>query len=152
MNPTIVYIDMDDVMCDYSTSLRHAQQKYPCVPFPQSLPGFYVNLHPIAGAIKAVNQLRETFNVYVLTAPSTKNPLSYTEKRLWIENHFGYPFTERLIISPNKGLLKGDFLVDDNASGKGQENFEGELIQFGSQSFPDWPTVLQRLVGDNEEG
>lgn len=152
MSQTIVYIDMDDVMCDYSTSLRHAQQKYPHVPFPQSLPGFYVNLRPVAGAIKAVNQLRETFNVYVLTAPSTKNPLSYTEKRLWIENHLSYPFTERLIISPNKGLFKGDFLVDDNTSGKGQENFEGELIQFGSQSFPDWTSVLQRLLGDNQDG
>ena len=88
----------------------------------------------------------------MLTAPSTKNPLSYTEKRLWIENHFSYPFTERLIISPNKGLFKGDFLVDDNTSGKGQENFEGELIQFGSQSFPDWTSVLQRLLGDNQDG
>lgn len=146
MQSAIVYVDMDDVMCDYSTSLRLARKTHTSVPFPQSLPGFFRNLPPISGAIDAVNQLRDMFDVYVLTAPSTKNPLSYTEKRLWIENHFDYQLTEKLILSPNKGLLLGEFLIDDNVQGKGQESFAGELLQFGSTNYPDWDAVLERLV------
>jgi 5'(3')-deoxyribonucleotidase len=54
--------------------------------------------------------------------------------------------TEKLIISPNKGLLKGDILIDDIVEGKGQEHFEGELIHFGSAKFPDWESVLERVA------
>ena len=50
---------------------------------------------------------------------------------------------ERLIISPNKALLKGDYLIDDNVEGKGQEGFEGCLVQYGSRSYPDWSAVLK---------
>jgi hypothetical protein len=42
-------------------------------------------------------------------------------------------------------LLKGDILIDDLISGRGQENFEGEVMQFGSVSFPDWKTVMAQL-------
>ena len=48
---------------------------------------------------------------------------------------------ENLIISPNKGLNKGHYLIDDCLSGKGQEFFEGKLIHFGSDTFPDWASV-----------
>ena len=87
----------------------------------------------------------EKFDPYILTAPSTRNPFSYTEKRVWIEKYFGVEFTEKLIISSNKGLLKGDILIDDLISGRGQENFEGKIMQFGSANYPDWKTVIARL-------
>jgi hypothetical protein len=47
----------------------------------------------------------------------------------------------KLIISPNKGLNRGHYLIDDCDSGKGQELFEGELIHFGHADYPDWNTV-----------
>lgn len=144
----VLYIDMDDVMCDFTGSYRSYRHTHPHVAFPQSIPGFFVNLKPIEGAIEAVRKLREcgNFDVYVLTAPSTRNPLSYMEKRIWIENQFGYEFTHNLIICANKGLLRGDFLIDDNFEGKGQEHFSGELIHFGSNRFPTWERVLNMLV------
>ena len=117
----------------------------PDVAFPQGVPGFFQSLDPMDGAISAINELREQFDVYVLTAPSTRNAHSYSEKRIWIEEHFDYPFTKKLILSPNKGLLKGDYLVDDHTAGKGQDSFEGMLIEFGSKAFPDWQTVLTYL-------
>ena len=48
----------------------------------------------------------------------------------------------KLIISPNKGLNKGDYLIDDNKSGRGQENFEGELIHFGTEGLYNWAEIL----------
>ena len=143
----IVYIDMDDVLCDYTTAFNNAIEETPGIAFPQSQYGFYANLAPITGAIESVQKLinSEKFDPYILTAPSTRNPFSYTEKRVWIEKYFGVEFTVKLIISPNKGLLKGDILIDDLISGRGQENFEGKIMQFGSADYPDWKTVIARL-------
>jgi len=148
----IVYIDMDDVLCDYTTAFNNAIEETPSIAFPQSQYGFYANLTPITGAIESVKKLinSEVFEPYVLTAPSTRNPFSYTEKRVWIEKYFGIEFTEKLIISPNKGLLKGDILIDDLISGRGQESFEGKIMQFGSANFPDWKTVIARLETLND--
>jgi len=143
----IVYLDMDDVLCDYTRAFDDAIKETPSISFPQSQFGFYQNLKPIKSAISSALWLLQSkdFEPYILTAPSTRNPFSYTEKRVWVENHLGLAFVERLIISPNKGLLKGDLLIDDLAMGRGQENFEGELILFGSSDFPDWHSVTTYL-------
>jgi len=142
----ILYIDMDDVLCDFTSAHSTRLLESPEQPYPQSQKGFYENLIPIDGGIRAVTTLRNHFDVYLLTAPSTMNPLSYTEKRLWVEAHLGYEMVLRLIISPNKGLLMGDFLIDDHAEGRGQEHFQGELIQFTSALYPDWKSVINYLL------
>lgn len=136
---------MDDVLCAYSVAHADALRADPGVAFPQGASGFFTSLRPIEGAIQSVEELRQLHDVYVLTAPSTRNAHSYTEKRLWIERYFGYAFTKRLILSPDKGLLRGDYLIDDHMCGRGQERFEGMLIQFGSRRFPDWNAVLAIL-------
>ena len=61
------------------------------------------------------------------------------------KNRLGQEFVEKLIISKHKHLNKGDYLIDDMASGCGQDKFEGELIQFGTDKFPDWPSVVKYL-------
>ena len=67
----IVYIDMDDVLCDYTTAFNNAIEETPSIAFPQSQYGFYANLAPITGAIESVKKLikSEIFDLYVLTAP-----------------------------------------------------------------------------------
>ena len=145
-----VYIDMDDVMCQFSKAYHKSKINNPELQYPQSIEGFFLALEPIPDAIDIVNGLRSDFDVSVLTAPSTRNPHSYTEKRLWIEKYFDYAFTKKLIISPNKALLKGDYLVDDYSEGKGQDKFEGTLVHFGTSDFPDWQTVDTFLRKEDE--
>lgn len=144
---SIVYIDMDDVLCDFTGAYKLSRLQTPGVVFPQSQYGFFTNLVALPNAIESVKTLirSESYDPYILTAPSVKNPLCYTEKRVWIEQKFGIEFVKKLIISPNKSLLKGDFLIDDNRSGKGQEGFEGELIHFGSDDFLNWISVMEYL-------
>lgn len=142
---TIVYIDMDDTICRLQPALDEARKRDPDTRFPQGVPGFFENLDPIPGAIRAVNQLRSRADVYILTAPSVRNAHCYTEKRLWIEKHFDLDFCDKLIICPNKALLKGDIIIDDYNEGRGQENFEGRLIHFGSADYPGWDSVLKEL-------
>lgn len=143
----IIYIDMDDVLCDFSGAHAQALKATPGIAFPQSQHGFFSGLKPLEGAIDAVLALIESpqYNPYILTAPSTRNPFSYTEKRVWIESMFGYEFVKKLIICANKGLLKGSILVDDNVSGKGQEDFEGKLIQYGSGQYQNWASIRNEL-------
>lgn len=140
----IIYVDMDDVLCAFSK--RHAEEiaQSPEIVYPQSQYGFFRGLDPIPGGIEAINtfQALEQFEVYILTAPSVLNPLCYTEKRLWVEDHFDFNMASRLIISPHKHLSKGDYLIDDNLSGKGQERFEGKLLHFGSEAYPNWERVM----------
>lgn len=143
----IVYIDMDDVLCDFTGAHREALAKNPGIQFPQSQYGFFANLEAIAGGIASVKAMiaSEVYDPYILTAPSIRNPLCYTEKRVWIETYFGLAFVDKLIICPNKALLKGDILIDDHIEGKGQEQFEGRLIHFGSKQFPNWKSVCKEL-------
>lgn len=144
----IVYVDMDDVLCHFTRRFEQKLLANPKIQYPQCEYGFFASLDPISGASDAMNRFQKLteakkYNVYILTSPSTKNPLSYTEKRIWVENNIGDFWLERLIISPNKSLLKGDVLIDNNVSGKGQEDFEGKLIHFGNTEYPTWERVMR---------
>jgi 5'-nucleotidase len=143
----IVYVDMDGVLCDYWGAHERDRLRNPAQPFPQSVAGFYRGLAPIEGAIEDFASLTANpkLDVHILTAPSIYNPLCYTEKRLWVEDHLGFEAVSRLIIAPDKSLLKGHMLIDDQTEGRGQERFEGKLIHFGSEKWPNWPAVLSYL-------
>lgn len=142
-NQKVVYVDMDHTLCDFSASYLKYKEDFPQVEFPHSIPGFFSGLAPMPNAIEVYHWLNNQDNVdlYILTAPSVRNPSSYTEKRLWVEEHLGIDAAYKLIISPNKGLNLGRFLIDDYIEGKGQENFEGQILQFGSSEYPDWNSI-----------
>lgn len=137
---------MDGVLCDFHGAHKKAKELNPDKKYPQSEYDFFRKLEPIIDSIDSIRLLQDMeFDVYILTAPSVYNPMCYTEKRMWVEDHFGMGMVEKLIISPNKGLNKGDFLIDDFPSGRGQDTFEGELIHFGSDKFPNWEEVIAYL-------
>ncbi|AMO68450.1 5' nucleotidase [gamma proteobacterium BDW918] len=140
---TIIYVDMDHVLCDYKAGFAQWQAKYPEMKYPQSRPGMYLSLKPMDGAIDTYLWLHNhpKTAVFILTAPSVKNPHCYAEKRVWVEQYLGMDAAHNLIISSHKGLNRGDYLIDDNIAGKGQDLFEGKLTHFGSEYFPDWIAV-----------
>ncbi|MEY3450883.1 MAG: hypothetical protein RL711_708 [Bacteroidota bacterium] len=135
----IVYVDMDDTLCDF-TKAYFSLKSDECY-YPQSTYGFFRNLEPIEDAIESYKILEEHFDVYILTAPSVHNPLCYSEKREWVEKHLGFETCRKLIISPNKALLKGHYLIDDRV----HNGFEGEHIHFGTV-FKKWKTVIKHLI------
>lgn len=149
----IVYIDIDDTLADFNGAMVNAKLRNQAMPFPQAEYGFYSNLTPINGAVNAVKWLlsSDTFSPYILTAPSIMNPMSYTEKRIWVEKHLGMQMVQRLIISADKSLLKGDYLIDDNIQGHGQDEFEGTVLQFGSTMFPNWAAIVETLTNEVQE-
>jgi len=141
----IIYIDMDDTLCKYTEAKNKIKKQNPEIKYPQSLINFFVNLEPIDDAIESFNFLYNKFDVYILTSPSVENINCYSEKCIWVEKYFGFEMTKKLIISYNKSLLKGNFLIDDNICGRGQENFEGKLIHFGSKNYPSWKQIIEKF-------
>jgi 5'(3')-deoxyribonucleotidase len=141
----ILYIDLDGVIADYDAhkhlTLEHDPEGAECK-VPEN---FFTNLPLIEGAIEAVNKLSEFYEIYFLSTPQWSNPNCWKEKRLWIEKHFGELGFKKLILTHNKGLNKGDYLIDDSIR-NGVEGFEGEHIYFGTEKFPNWTSVVKYLT------
>ena len=62
----------------------------------------------------------------------------------WVKKHLGQHAYKRLILSHNKHLNHGHYLIDDREK-NGADKFVGELILFGGEKFPDWNSVIQYL-------
>ena len=145
----IIYIDLDDTICDYTKQKQLDLLLDINISYPQSVKGFFSSLEPIDYAIPCIDQLEESgvYEVWFATAPSFKNIHCYSEKAEWIVENLGEEWLERLIIIPDKSKLKGDYLVDDYTEGRAKQNlFEGELIHFGSEKFQSWIDVTTYLL------
>ena len=59
---------------------------------------------------------------------------------------------KRLILTHHKDLDPGDILIDDRPDKRGADKFEGELVHFGSERFPDWPPVMEYMRKKAAEG
>jgi len=136
-----LYIDMDGVLVDLQSNLEKQ--------------GWHQNVFkdppPMAGAVEAFNELcfDEDYDVYILSTAPWNIPNSWTQKRLWVSKYLGKNAYKRLILCNHKNLLRGDYLIDDRtANGAGE--FDGELIQFGTDKHPDWKTVIKYLLNEKE--
>ena len=144
----ILYIDLDGVIADFITAVHshHLSEIPPYNNHPDTIPGIFRSLNPIFGSIEAVQILldSEKYEVYFLSTAPWNNPSAWTDKRLWLEDQFGDSINRRLILTHRKDLLKGDILIDDRPN-NGAKDFEGTWIQFGTEEFPDWNSILKYL-------
>lgn len=109
-----IYVDMDDTMCDFKKAYRRDLENNPGIKYPQSQHGFFRDLQVLDQStwyVKAIADLGH--DVWILTRPSHKNRLCYTEKADWVYKNMGEAWVERLIFCSDKSLLKGDLLIDD---------------------------------------
>jgi 5'(3')-deoxyribonucleotidase len=136
-----VYVDMDGVLADYYTAYVMAINSNPKNQYPQTEYGFFTSLPPIKGALRGIEAVAKHYDTWILTRPSMHNPLCYTEKRVWVEQNLGMEWVKRLIISPSKDLMIGDYLIDDSP----WPNFQGEQLRFGSAECPNWDAVMRQL-------
>lgn len=113
--------------------------------FCMSMPRFFEDLEPIDGAIDAVTELNDKYDIYFLSTPMWAIPESYTGKRIWLENHFGDIAKKKLILSHRKDLLSGSFLIDDRLK-HGVDKFVGEHLHYGTDRFPTWESINKYLM------
>lgn len=145
----LLYIDLDGVVADFVSAMNaHPLRNEP--PFnkdPDTIPGLFRNLKPIESAISSVEKLHhsEKYEVYFISTAPWNNPSAWTDKRLWLAEQFGDIINRRLILTHRKDLVKGDILIDDRPN-NGTKDFEGELIKFGSDEYPNWDSVINYLL------
>lgn len=149
----IVYIDMDGVVADFDheikkvhpTIFEHHNGHYRGQVIDEIVEAdvnLFQRLQPIEGAIESVTELQKNYEVYFLSTPMWNVPHSFTDKRLWIEQHFGKLAKKRLILTHRKDLNIGDFLIDDRLK-NGAAEFKGMHIHFGTKEFPNWKAVME---------
>ncbi len=141
-----VYFDMDNVLVDFASGIARlddaTRKEYEGRL--DEVPGIFALMEPMPGAIEAVHKLAEKYDVYILSTAPWKNPSAWADKVSWVTRYLDDVFHKRLILSHHKDFLKGDYLIDDRPK-HGADTFEGEWIQFGSDTYPDWPSVVAYL-------
>ena len=160
MNKKIVYIDMDGVLVDLTTNINNWFKEHPHLyerykDNPDHIHGIFRNPPPIEGAIEAVKKLAKSgkYEMYIATSAPWGNPESLTDKRYWIEEHFGNLFHKRIVTTHQKNMLMGDYLIDDRKK-NGAGEFKGELLQYGldwendnsPNEYPTWESILNKLL------
>jgi 5'(3')-deoxyribonucleotidase len=143
-----IYIDMDEVVADFSGSyqLRHGKKVYG--PPEMYVPGFFLDLDPVRGSHKAIHQLiQEGHDVQILTQPVAMSPVSYIEKVQWIMKHFPI-LASKINMSQNKGNFVGAYLIDDSVKWKTPfEKNGGKFIHFQLDVDPEvmWDKIYQQI-------
>lgn len=142
----ILYIDMDNVLVDFSSAFPHItpDDHITYADRLDEVPGIFSKMRPIPGAIDAFHELSSLFDTYVLSTAPWENPGAWSDKLLWVKKYLGSPAYKRLILSHHKHLNCGDFIIDDRTK-NGVDRFDGQHIHFGSNRFPDWPSVVAYL-------
>lgn len=135
-----VYVDMDGVLADFVGAIPVGYEG----PVDE-IDGLFEDLEPMPGAIEAFHKLAEKYDVYILSTAPWNNPNAWTEKLLWVKKYLGDVAKKKLILSHNKHLNAGDYLIDDRLK-NGAEKFPGELIHFGTENYPNWNAVLDYLI------
>ena len=143
----IVYIDMDGVLVDFESGIN-ALTKEDTITYKNRLdevPGIFLKMSPMKGAIEAFKELNKYFDVYILSTAPWENPTALNDKLVWIKKHLGNLAKKKVIFSHNKHLNIGDYLIDDRTA-NGAGDFKGEHIHFRTDEYPDWNSVLNKLL------
>ena len=86
------------------------------------------------GADEAISRLLQKFEVYILSTAPWKNVSSFTDKRVWVEKNLP---SLPLLLSYNKSLMRGRFLIDDRPKNGAKEfgQHDGQVDTFWFRRF-----------------
>ena len=147
MNKKVVYFDMDNTLVNFDSGIHQLSdyQKEKYSGRLDEVPGIFAIMNPIDEMVELFNTMSEDerFDCYVLSTSPWENPTAASDKIEWIKNYLPKAY-KRVILSHNKHLNVGDYLIDDRtANGAGE--FGGELIQYGTDEFPNAESIKNYL-------
>lgn len=104
----ILYIDMDNVLVNFQSGIDRLDKakRRAYEGRLDEVPVIFALMDPMEGAIDAVHELAEQYDVYILSTAPWLNPSAWMHKVEWIQRYFGkdkesVPY-KRLIISHHK--------------------------------------------------
>ncbi|MBP3823170.1 MAG: hypothetical protein J6I36_07110 [Bacteroidaceae bacterium] len=141
-----VFVDMDNVLVDFESGLALVSEevKLEYEGRLDEIPGLFGLMKPMPGAIEAMHELQKHYDLFILSTAPWKNPSAWSDKVSWVTKYLDDVFHKRMVITHRKDLCQGDYLIDDRGK-NGTSEFSGEWIEFGSEKFPDWNSVLAYL-------
>ena len=151
-NKEIIYIDLDGVIVDIEKYINRTFSKdyiseHGIGNIVDMHPKVFYDSEPIEGAIKSFHELSKKYEVYILSTAPWNNPEAWTAKRIWVEKHLGEVAYKRLILTHNKGLLRGDYLIDDRIKYIGQfEGAGGETVHHSEKTVSKTIGFLESLM------
>lgn len=145
-NKKTVYIDMDGTLVNFQSGIDalplEVQKEYEGRL--DEVDGIFGLMKPNEGAIEAYNELDKHFNVYILSTAPFDNPSAWSDKLIWVKKYLPNAY-KNLILSHQKHLNIGEYLIDDRLA-NGAAEFGGELVQYDSEKFPNWKSVVEYLI------
>lgn len=143
----ILYIDMDNDLVDFKSGIDTCTEEILAEYEGQfdEIPEMFSRMRPIERAVASYELLSSQFDTYILSTSPWENPSAWSDKLVWVKTYLGQYAYKRLILTHHKHLNKGDYLVDDRTKNS-VDRFEGELIQFESDRFPDWQEIPDYLM------
>ena len=150
MTKPILYIDMDGVLVNFQSGIDAFTQRWPLSAAQwegrwDENPHIFSLMQPNKYALDAHKALCQHYDTYILSTAPWANPAAWQQKVEWVQKHMGMDAHKRLILSHNKHLNRGAYLIDDRTA-NGADRFEGTLIPFGSPQYPDWEAVMHKML------
>lgn len=147
MKNKILYVDMDGVLVDFKSGIDKLSEKTR-LDYENRLdevPGIFSLMTPMKNAIESITELHKYYNIYILSTAPWNNPSAMIDKLQWVQKYLPKIAYKKLILSHNKQLNKGDYLIDDRRA-NGVSKFEGKHIYFGKGNFKNWIAVNNFLL------
>jgi len=88
---------------------------------------------------KAVRQLIESYQLYFVAPANSTEPEQMSDTTRWLEKYIGVPAWGHTIFTNQRHLLYGDYLIEKTPTKDAMAN----VIEFGSEQFKTWETVLE---------
>lgn len=114
---------------------------------------FFEVLEVMPESQRVMQRLQMNYEVYIATA-AMEVPTSFQQKFRWLERHFPFIPPSHIVYCGDKGILRADYLIDDNP--RQLRRFQGEGILFSSphnlrvkgfRRVKDWLEVEKLFLG-----
>jgi 5'-nucleotidase len=104
--------------------------------------GFYTSMDPIDGAISALKDIEDNcmdfIEPFICTSPEVEfqDLMCHSEKVQWNENFLSPFWVKRTIITKDKTMIRGHFIIDDKPEIKGALNPMWQQIHYKQPYTP----------------
>jgi len=114
---------------------------------------FFEGLAVMPESQRVVRRLQMNYEVFIATA-AMEIPTSFQQKYRWLATHFPFIPASHIVYCGDKGILRADYLIDDNP--RQLRRFEGEGILYSSphnvgitgfKRVQDWLEVEELFLG-----
>lgn len=119
-------------------------------------PGFFKTIPVMPGAVEALSELVNEFDVYIVSTATQHTPL-LTEKQEWLNEHFPFISWNNIVFCGDKSSIQADYMIDDHP--KNFNKFKGMPILFNAahnafindyHRVKNWTDVVKLLQGNKE--